>query len=107
VCRSAFLFFSAEKRSQLKNINPQATVGDKSKHLSETWKCMTDEEKAPYVEMADRDKVRYDQQKVAYSAGLKAGSRIRMESDLLLDISLKETEKVTKKKDSSMPKRNM
>jgi len=91
----------------LKNFNPQATVVDKSKHLSEAWKCMTDEEKAPYVEMADRDKVRYDQQKVAYTAGLEAGHRMRMESEFLLDISLKDTEKFAKRKDPSMPKRNM
>ena len=101
------MFFSAEKRPQLKNFNPQATVGDKSKHLSEAWKCMTDEEKAPYVEMAGHDKVRYDQQKVAYAAGLEAGRRMRMENEFLPDISFKDTEKVAKRKDPGMPKRNM
>ena len=101
------MFFSAEKRPELKNINPQATVGDKSKHLAEAWKHMTNEEKAPYVEMADRDKVRYGQQKVAYTAGLEAGFRTKMESDLLLDISVVGAEKVSKKKDPNMPKRNM
>jgi len=101
------LFFSAEKRPQLKNINPQATVGDKSKHLSEAWKCMTDEEKAPYVEMAGRDKVRYDQQKDAYTAGLEAGCRQRVKSDTVLDISLEGQQKRVKKKDPTMPKRSM
>lgn len=100
MCRSAFLFFSAEKRPQLKTANPKATVGDNSKQLSDEWRQMTDKEKEPYIKMADRDKERYDQQKIAFSAGLKVGYHLT-----------EDTENINKKKNPGnkvgMPKRNM
>lgn len=105
--RSAFLFFSAQKRPQLKTANPKATVGDNSKQLSNEWRQMTDKEKEPYIKMADRDKERYDQQKVAFSAGLKAGYHTRLQEDNLLFGLTEEMENCDKKKDPSMPKRNM
>lgn len=104
---SAFLFFSAQKRPQLKSANPKATVGDNSKQLSTEWKKMTDKEKEPYIKMADRDKERYDQQKVAFSAGLKAGYHARSQEDDLLFGLTEDMENFNKKKDPSMPKRNM
>lgn len=111
LCRSAFLFYSAQKRPQLKSANPKASVGDNSKQLSSEWKQMTDEEKEPYIKMADRDKERYDQQKVAFSAGLKAGyhaARLQ-EDDLLFGLN-EDMENCKRNKDkdrSGMPKRNM
>lgn len=100
------MFFSAQKRPQLKSANPKASVADHSKQLSSEWKQMTDEEKEPYIKMADRDKERYDQQKVAFSAGLKAGYHAaRLEEDNLLFGVTKVTK--SKKKNPDMPKRNM
>ena len=64
---------------------------------------MTNEEKEPYIKMADRDKERYDQQKVAYKAGYHAKSQ---EDDLLFGLT-EDAENVSKKKDPNMPKRNM
>ena len=98
------MFYSAQKRPQLKTANPKASVGDNSKQLSNEWKQMTNEEKEPYIKMADRDKERYDQQKVAFSAGLKAGYHARSQEGNLL---FGDMENVNKKKDPSMPKRNM
>ena len=105
-CRSAFLHFSAEKRPQLKTANPKASVGDNSKQLSSEWKQMTDKEKEPYIKMAASDKIRYDQQKVAFSAGLEAGYHARLQEDNLL-FGLTEDVENVKKKDPNMPKRNM
>ena len=68
---------------------------------------MTDKEKEPYIQMADRDKERYDQQKVAFSAGLKAGYHTRLQEDDLLFGLTEDMENFNKKKDPSMPKRNM
>ena len=107
-CRSAFLHFSAEKRPQLKTANPKASVGDNSKQLSSEWKQMTNEEKEPYIKMAVSDKIRYDQQKVAFSAGLKAGYHARLQEDNPVLFGLTEDmENNVKKKDPNMPKRNM
>ena len=105
--RSAFLFFSAQKRPQLKTANPKATVGDNSKQLSNEWKQMTDKEKEPYIKMADQDKERYDQQKSAFSAGLNAGYHARLQEDNLLFGLTEGMRNFNKKKESGMPKRNM
>ena len=102
LCRSAFLFFSAQKRPQLKSANPKASNGDHSKQLSSEWKQMTDEEKEPYIKMADRDKERYHQQKVAFNAGYHAA---RLQEDNLLFGLTEDME--NKKKNPDMPKRNM
>ena len=68
---------------------------------------MTDKEKEPYIKMAVSDKERYDQQKVAFSAGLKVGYHARLHEDNLLFGLTEDMENVNKKKDPSMPKRNM
>jgi len=68
---------------------------------------MTDKEKEPYIRMADRDKERYDQQKVAFSAGLKAGYNTRLQGDSLIFGLTEDIENINKKKDPNMPKRNM
>ena len=52
-------FFSQDNREKIKNENPDATFGEIGKHLGEAWKSLTDEEKTPYNEMAERDKQRY------------------------------------------------
>lgn len=47
-------------------------MGALAKQLSVAWKMMTDDQKKPYNEMAERDKQRYEQQKQAYEAGYSA-----------------------------------
>ncbi|KAF7731699.1 Non-histone chromosomal protein 6 [Apophysomyces ossiformis] len=64
---SAYMFFSQEKRQEVKDENPEATFGQIGKILGEKWKGMTDEQKKPYVEKAEADKKRYEDEKAAVS----------------------------------------
>ncbi|KAI9486595.1 MAG: high mobility group box domain-containing protein [Benjaminiella poitrasii] len=60
---SAYMFFSQENRAKVKEENPEATFGQLGKLLGEKWKSMSDDEKKPYVEKAEKDKQRYENEK--------------------------------------------
>ncbi|KAL7754267.1 Non-histone chromosomal protein 6 [Sorochytrium milnesiophthora] len=64
---TAFFVFSADKRNEVKQANPGATVGTIAKVLGDMWKKLTEEEKKPYNERAAQDKVRYEQDMQAYN----------------------------------------
>ena len=59
---SPFLFFSNEKRNQLRTEHPELKMTDISSKLGELWRNMTDEERAPYVEKSKEDRDRYKSQ---------------------------------------------
>ena len=63
------MFFSIEKRPHLRLQNPKANVGALSKQLAAAWNIMTPTQKAPYEEMAKRDKDRYERELLDYRAG--------------------------------------
>ncbi|KAI7891561.1 high mobility group box domain-containing protein [Mucor mucedo] len=64
---SAYMFFSQDQRSTVKEESPDATFGQIGKILGEKWKSMTDEQKKPYVDKAEADKKRYESEKAAVS----------------------------------------
>lgn len=53
------MFFSNMKRPKLKQEDPNANIAELAKQLGAAWKVMTKEQKAPYDEMAKKDKQRY------------------------------------------------
>jgi hypothetical protein len=77
---SAYLFFVTEQRSQLAQQAHSGKSSDEgapgnsqapsfsavAKELGQRWKTMTDEEKQPYVDMAKKDKQRYEAEKLAF-----------------------------------------
>ncbi|GAA5809739.1 hypothetical protein MFLAVUS_003152 [Mucor flavus] len=64
---SAYMFFSQDQRSTVKEESPDATFGQIGKLLGEKWKAMTDEQKKPYAAKAEADKKRYESEKAALS----------------------------------------
>ncbi|CAO3614253.1 unnamed protein product [Mucor fragilis] len=64
---SAYMFFSQDQRTTVKDENPDATFGQIGKLLGEKWKNMSDDEKKPYVKKAEADKKRYEDEKAAQS----------------------------------------
>lgn len=62
---SAYLFFASERRPEI-NKEPNLPFGDVTKMIAEEWKTMTDEQKKKYVEIAERDKQRYLNEKAVY-----------------------------------------
>lgn len=55
----AFLFFSRDKRGEVKELNPEMKNTDVSAELGRMWANLTDEEKQPYIERSLKDRERY------------------------------------------------
>jgi structure-specific recognition protein 1 len=66
--KSAFMFFSVEKRSEIKDANPDASFGEIGKLVGVAWKELSDDNKAKWEEKAKQDKVRYKNEMDEYSA---------------------------------------
>lgn len=64
---SAYMFFSQDHRERVKAANPEAGFGDVGRLLGAKWKEMSDAEKKPYLDMANRDKARAEAEKAAYN----------------------------------------
>ncbi len=71
--RSAFMFYSLEKRPEVKLLNPSFGVGKLAQRLAEHWRVMSSEEREPYDMVAKRDKERYTVELKAYKKGLYSG----------------------------------
>lgn len=65
---SAYFCFMNENRQKFKDANPDDKIGDISKKLGEAWKGMNEEDKKPFVELAEKDKIRYKQELEAFQA---------------------------------------
>ncbi|MEO1513322.1 MAG: HMG-box domain-containing protein, partial [Planctomycetota bacterium] len=59
---SAFLYFSKEKRAEVKAALPDAKPTDVSRELGKRWRDLGDSEKEPYAELASQDAERYDRE---------------------------------------------
>lgn len=60
------MFFCQEKRPKLKEQNPSATVGELAKQLGAAWKIMTEAQKKPYEQSAQKDRERYEASMAEY-----------------------------------------
>ncbi|KAG1691306.1 hypothetical protein DVH05_027169 [Phytophthora capsici] len=60
--QSSYLLFCNERRKQVMDENPGARIGDIQKIISVQWKELKPEEKEVYVQLAAKDKARYQQE---------------------------------------------
>lgn len=63
---SAFMYFSSDKREQIKADNPGIAFTEVAKKLGELWKTLSAEDKKPYEAKAEEDKGRYALEMEAY-----------------------------------------
>jgi hypothetical protein len=63
---SAFMFFSSNKRDEVRQANPEVRFADVGKKLKEMWTQMTLTEKQPYTIMELKDKSRYNMDMAFY-----------------------------------------
>ena len=68
---SGFLFFLAAVRPQVALQYPGSTVGPISKVIASQWRKMTDEDRIPWLQMAEEDKARYAREMQVYTASLE------------------------------------
>ena len=60
---SAYLFFSQEKRPEVKEEFPNLANKEVFSKLGAMWKALSEKDRAPYDEMARKDKERYNREK--------------------------------------------
>ena len=54
--KSAYNFFVAEKRNQVKDAHPDWKFGEISREVGRMWKELTEEQRKPYEEQAENSK---------------------------------------------------
>lgn len=63
---SSYLFFCNDKRKELKESNPEMSMTEQTKAMSEAWKKLDEAGKQKYEKMSAKDKERYERQKAEY-----------------------------------------
>jgi len=69
---TSYMFFSQEKRNEVKNDNPDASFGDLGKIIGNLWKNISPEEKEKYEKKAREDKERYKREMEEFERKKKA-----------------------------------
>lgn len=67
--KNAFMLFSAAKRAEIKEANPDMKSTDISKELGVLWKALSDDDKKPFEQQAANEKDAYDKAMKAYKEG--------------------------------------
>ena len=65
---TSYIFFCKDRRDAIKEENPEMSTKDITAELGRLWKSLSEEEKAPYVELANNDKNRYESEKSGESS---------------------------------------
>lgn len=55
--RSSYIYFSNDTRAEVKKEDPSLSAPDVMRELGRRWKELSDEQKAPFVAQAVKDKV--------------------------------------------------
>merc|ERR1712223_477487 len=68
--KNAFMFFNAEFSLKIRAENPDShmTVGEVAKAVCAKWQSLTDQEKQKYIQMAEKDKIRHEEEMKNYQA---------------------------------------
>jgi len=69
--KNAFMIFTAANREQVKADNPDIKPTDISKKMGEMWADLSDEDKEPYVEEAEKLKAEYLEKKEQWEDEMK------------------------------------
>jgi len=71
--KSAYAFFSEATRQELSSAMPDMAIDALTKLISQEWRKLGEEQKAPYNAMAVQDQARYDHEMGAYHPELEVG----------------------------------
>ena len=63
--QSAYMAFVAENRKSIEAANPGASFGEKGKLMGAAWAALDDAGKKKYIDIAAKDKERYESEKAA------------------------------------------
>lgn len=63
--KCAFFFYASDRRPSLRAEQPGLSAVDTSRILGDEWNKLSEEEKTPYLELATKDRERYNEEKQA------------------------------------------
>lgn len=66
--KTAYLFFSTEKRAEVKKDNPELSAKEIMTELGQMWSGLSKEDKREYEEKAEEDKKRYQREYEEYTS---------------------------------------
>lgn len=61
--RTAYIFFCTDHRPRIKEENPEMNTKEVTSQLGVHWKALPDKERKHYVNLAEKDKARYEKEK--------------------------------------------
>lgn len=102
---TAYIYFSNDKRGEIKKENPDADFAEISKLIAKEWKTLSPKDKTPYQKMADEDKLRYQKELVEWKEnGGGSKSKVRLGGECGYVVSTSKTGKATFCGKKSSPK---
>lgn len=60
--KTSYMYFCKSQRDNILKDNPNILLGDQSKKLGNLWANLDGESRKPYIQQADDDKSRYDEE---------------------------------------------
>jgi hypothetical protein len=72
---SSYIYFSQQIRDEIKKEKSDLSVNELMKEISARWQKASEEEKAPYNEMAHNDKKRYEDELNQYKKNVKSKTK--------------------------------
>ena len=65
---SGYMAYGLKRRPELKDVVPEITFRDLTEQIAGEWNRLSEEEKKPYLKIAEIDKMRYQEEKNAYES---------------------------------------
>jgi hypothetical protein len=65
--RTAYIFFCTEQRPVLKEEDPDLNTKEITSRLGAKWKSLSEDDKSPYIKLAEEDKKRYEKDKLNWA----------------------------------------
>ena len=72
--QNAYMFFCNSNRASVKKDNPEMDAKNIIKTIAGRWRTLSDEDKKPYAEMAEKDKIRYKGEMTDYAKNSESPS---------------------------------
>lgn len=94
--RTAYTFFTSERRNAIKEGNPQKSFGEISQLLAVEWHALTDKKRATYVKREQADKARYETAKaelMAQQQGTETTTTVVAEAEPVVEAAPEPTQK--------------
>lgn len=102
--RTGYIFFCTEHRPLIKQEDSDLNTKEITSRLGAKWKSLSEEEKSPYVKLAEKDKKRYEEEKLNW--GNNSESFTQKYDDIDTPVKEKKSKKDKKSKKNKKEKKS-